>query len=151
MILLETIEALGRRGQTVNVSRGYARNFLIPKKKAIAATPGNLKKVESLRAHLVQEEEQRMGTLRDMAARLNAVSITIEAKASAEHHLYGSVTASHIRQALAEEGFELEERSIRLAEPLKELGVYTVPVRLHPDVATEVKVWVVEEKTEEAG
>jgi large subunit ribosomal protein L9 len=150
IILLENVEPLGIRGDTVTVKDGYARNYLIPKGLGAKVTPENLRKLDALKKKIRQEEMERMGMLRELAARLNSVSLTISAKVSSEGHLFGSVTTQSVYDALLAEGIELDPKAIRLEENLKEVGVYTVPVQLHPEIQTKVRVWVVEEKEGEA-
>jgi large subunit ribosomal protein L9 len=151
IILLENVEQLGMRGEIINVKPGYARNFLIPKGIGAKVTPDNLRKLDSLRKKLKQEELERMGMLRELAARLNSISLTIQAKASAEGHLFGSVTTQMISEALTAEGVEIDSKAIRLEENIKEVGVYTVPVHFHSEIQAKLRVWVVEERSAEEG
>ncbi|MBI4878510.1 MAG: 50S ribosomal protein L9 [Planctomycetes bacterium] len=146
IILLKDVEKLGRRGGLVRVKDGFALNYLLPKGFGVRATPDNLKRLEGLREKFEAEEKERTDKAHSLSDRLSKVSITIPAKASAEGHLYGSVSVSSIVEALAVEGIEVDARAVRLAEPIKEIGVYTIPVVLHDQVRTELKVWVVEEK-----
>ena len=151
IILLENVEQLGMRGEIINVKPGYARNFLIPKGIGAKVTPDNLRKLDSLRKKLKQEELERMGMLRELAARLNSISLTIQAKASPEGHLFGSVTTQMISDALTTEGVEIDSKAIRLEENIKEVGVYTVPVHFHSEIQAKLRVWVVEERSAEEG
>lgn len=145
IILREDIENLGRRGDVVNVAAGYGRNYLLPKGKAYRHTPGNERKVEAER-HLVRIREAReKGAAEELAAKLSQISTTIVRKVGEQDTLYGSVTSSDVGEALAKEGFEIDRRRIHLEEPIKTVGIYTVPVKLHPEVTAEVKVWVVKE------
>ncbi len=143
VILLEDIGGLGKRGASVRVADGYARNFLLPRKKAIAAV-GNSQAVfkdrERARVSLEQKQRQAAEALRN---RLAAVSLQFSAQVGEEDQLYGSVTVVDIQDALKAEGFAIERKNIRLAEPLKALGVFEVPVHLFQDVEAPVKVWVV--------
>ncbi|HUD73226.1 MAG TPA: 50S ribosomal protein L9 [Dongiaceae bacterium] len=145
IVLREDVEKLGRRGEIVDVAAGYARNFLLPKGKALHATDGNLKRVEQERrkfvVHLAKEKEDAAA----MARRLAGVSCTVVRKVGENDQLYGSVTASDIAEYLVKEGIELDKRRILLDEPIKALGIYTIPVRLHPEVSGEIRVWVVKE------
>jgi|SRR6185436_5117948 large subunit ribosomal protein L9 len=145
IVLREDVEKLGRRGEIVDVAAGYARNFLLPKGKALHATDGNLKRVEQERrkfaVHLAKEKEDAAA----MARRLAGISCTIVRKVGENDHLYGSVTPSDIAEYLVKEGIELDKRRILLDEPIKALGIYTIPVRLHPEVSGEIRVWVVKE------
>jgi large subunit ribosomal protein L9 len=143
VILLEDITGLGKRGAAVKVADGYARNFLLPRKKAIAAV-GNSNAVfrDRERARVSREQKQRQSAeaLKD---RLAQVSLQFSVQVGEEDQLYGSVTVADIHQGLEAQGFAIERRSIRLPEPLKALGMFEVPVHLFQDVEAPVKVWVV--------
>jgi large subunit ribosomal protein L9 len=143
IILLEDITGLGKRGAAIKVADGYARNFLLPRKKAIAAV-GNSQAVfhDRERARVSREQKQRQAAeaLKD---RLAQVSLQFSVQVGEEDQLYGSVSAADIHQGLEAQGFVIERRSIRLAEPLKALGMFEVPVHLFQDVEAPVKVWVV--------
>jgi large subunit ribosomal protein L9 len=143
IILLEDITGLGKRGAAIQVADGYARNFLLPRKKAIAAM-GNSQAVfhDRERARVSREQKQRQAAeaLKD---RLAQVSLQFSVQVGEEDQLYGSVSAADIHQGLEAQGFVIERRSIRLAEPLKALGMFEVPVHLFQDVEAPVKVWVV--------
>jgi len=145
IVLREDIDKLGRRGDIVDVAVGYARNYLLPKRKALILSDGNLKTIEKERRryvlHLAKEKEDCLA----VAQRLNAISCTIVRKVGENEVLYGSVTAADIGDQVAREGVEIDKRRIQLDDPIKSLGIYTVPVRLHPEVTAEVKVWVVKE------
>lgn len=152
VILLVNDEKLGRQGEIISVKDGFARNHLIPRGVAALVTADNLKRAEILKKKYVQEEMERLGMLKELAAKLGTVSVTIQAKASDEGNLFGSVGASQILDALKDQGYEIESKTIRLEENIKKVGVYSVPVVLHGDeIKTEIKVWVVEEKTEGEG
>jgi len=143
VILLEDINGLGKRGAAVRVADGYARNFLLPRRKAIAAV-GNSQAVfrDRERARVSQEQKQRQSAeaVRD---RLAGVSLQFSVQVGEEEQLYGSVTVVDIQEALQAQGFEVERKSIRLTEPLKALGMFEIPVHLFQDVEAPVKVWVV--------
>lgn len=143
VILLEEIDGLGKRGSTVRVADGYARNFLLPRKKAIEAV-GNSQAVfrdrERARVALEQRERQEAQALRD---RLMQASLQFSVQVGEEDQLYGSVTAAEIHDALAAQGFTVERKAVRLEEPIKALGVFEVPVHLFQDIEAPVKVWVV--------
>ncbi len=147
IILLENIERLGMRGDIVSVKTGYARNFLIPKGFGAKVTPDNMRKLDGLKKKIHQEELERMGMLRELAARLNSISLTIQAKVSEGGHLFGSVTSTMVHEALVSEGVEIDPRTIRLEENIKEVGVYTVPVQFHSEIQAKLRVWVVEERS----
>lgn len=142
VILQENVEKLGTRGQVVEVSPGYARNFLLPRNLAIEATPGNLKRLEKIRATLAKREATERDSAAKLAELLGAVTLTLRRKAGESDHLFGSVTAADISEALAAQGYSVDKRKIRLEEPIKLIGEFSVPVRLHPEVETTVKVVV---------
>jgi large subunit ribosomal protein L9 len=143
IILTALVDNLGAEGDTVTVADGYARNFLIPKGLAMPATPGNLRRVESLRKKREASLAAQLEGAKTAVAQLVKQSYTITAAAGEDGKLYGSVTASDISEALKKEGIEVDRRKIVLEHPIRELGVYDVDVKLHPEVATKVKIWVV--------
>ncbi len=149
IILLENMEKLGLRGDIVNVKDGYARNCLIPKGIGAQVNAESLQRLESLKKRIRQDELEELGMLREMAARLNSISLTIQAKVSSDGHLFGSVSIAMIHEALKDEGVELDIKAIRLEGNIKEVGVYSVPVHLHSEIQAKLRVWVVEEKSEE--
>jgi large subunit ribosomal protein L9 len=145
VILLDEIDGLGRRGDKVNVSRGYARNYLLPNKLALEATgAGAAIFMESERIKSLRSDRMR-SVAEKLAAKLNKASVTVLMQAGEDDRLFGSVTASDIAEKLAAEGFEVDKRSIHLEEPLKALGAYNVHVKLHHDVEAKVRVWVKKE------
>ena len=143
IILRQAVENLGKTGDVVKVKSGYARNYLLPHGLAYEATPGNLKRIQQERERLEAAENERRGTAQGLAEKLEQVSLTFSARVGEEGKLFGSVTAADIAQQLEAQGFHLEKRQIDLHEPIKALGVYRVPVRLHADVKPEVRVWVI--------
>jgi large subunit ribosomal protein L9 len=145
VILREDIEKLGKRGDVVKVAPGYGRNYLLPKGLAYHYTSGNAKKVEVERKILNLHKAREKAEAEDLANRISQISTTIVRKVGENETLYGSVTGADIAEALEREGFAMEKRKILLEEPLKTLGIYTVPVKLHPEVTAELKVWVVKE------
>jgi large subunit ribosomal protein L9 len=146
VILREDVERLGSRGQVVRVADGYARNFLLPKRLAVAATDSNRKIVEQERqAHLRREAKQK-GEAEDLAKLLGGVTVTIAQKAGENDQLFGSVTAKDVADALAQQNYTIDRRKVQLEEPIKQLGEFKVPVRLHRDVTAEVTVKVVKEE-----
>ncbi|MFO1077547.1 MAG: 50S ribosomal protein L9 [Planctomycetota bacterium] len=146
LLLKQNVEHLGRIGEIVTVKPGYARNYLLPHGYAVAITKNNVAEIERARALALAEEQTRVQGYRDLAAKLNETSVTIEGKANAEGHLFGSVTTSNVAAALRGKGIVVEDRQVRLEQPLKEIGVFEVPVHLHADVVATVKVWVVQQK-----
>ncbi len=145
VILRMAIDNLGHPGDIVNVSPGYARNFLLPRGFAFEATEGNKKRIAQEKARLEAAEGERRQTAQEFAKVLEEVSITFSARVGEEGKLFGSVTAADIAQQLEPQGHNVEKRQIDLHEPIKALGVYRVPIRLHADVKPEIKVWVIKQ------
>lgn len=145
IILRQGVENLGKPGDVVKVKAGYARNYLLPHGLAYEATPGNLKRIQQERERLEAAENERRNTAQGLAESLEQVSLTFSARVGEEGKLFGSVTAADIAQQLEAQGFHVEKRQIDLHEPIKALGVYRVPVRLHADVKPEVRVWVIKQ------
>lgn len=143
VILRESVEKLGHPGDVVKVSPGFARNYLLPRGIAYEATPGNLKRIAQEKERLEAAENARRAAAQEMAAKLEPVSLTFSARVGEEGKLFGSVTSSDIAHQLEAQGIKLEKRMIDLHEPIRALGVYKVPVKLHADVKSEVKVWVI--------
>ena len=145
IILRQAVENLGKPGDVVKVKNGYARNYLLPHNLAYEATPGNLKRIQQERDRLEAAENQRRGTAQELATKLEQVSLTFSARVGEEGKLFGSVTAADIAQQLEQQGYHIEKRQIDLHEPIKALGVYRVPIRLHADVKPEIRVWVIKQ------
>ncbi len=145
VILRERIEQLGEAGEIVDVKPGYGRNYLIPKGLAYEATESNKRRLEAERARHQAKEAETLGEAQKRAASIEGISLTFHARAGQEGKLFGSITSADIAEKLAEQGVTVERRQIELDEPIKALGVTSVPVRLHPQVRPEVKVWVIQE------
>ena len=145
VILREDVEKLGAAGDVVTVKDGYARNYLLPRGLAYAATDGNKRRLEAERKSRSRRADAEVAEAGAIAARLEAVSLSFSMKAGEGDKLFGSVTTHDIAERLKAEGFEVDKKAIDLPEPIKALGVYKVPVRLHPDVKPEIRVWVVKE------
>jgi large subunit ribosomal protein L9 len=145
VILRQAVENLGHPGDVVTVSNGFARNYLLPRGIAFQATEGNKKRIAQEKARLEQAESQRRDSAQDIAKKLEEVSITFAARVGEEGKLFGSVTTGDIADQLAAQGFTIERRQIDLHEPIKSLGVYRVPIKLHADVKPEIKVWVIKQ------
>lgn len=143
VILIQDVERLGSMGDAVTVKDGYARNYLIPNKKAREATPGNMKMMDDLKKKREEEEKKKIGEFQALAEKISALSLTIAAQAGEEEKLFGSVSNDMIRDALAEEGVTVDKKDIIIEEPIKKLGIYKVSVRIHPEVKASLKVWVV--------
>jgi large subunit ribosomal protein L9 len=146
VILREDVDKLGSRGQTVEVAAGYARNFLLPKRKAVRATQANKKIVEQERQAHVRREATERGAAEELAKLLHGVSVTIAQKAGEMDQLFGSVTVKDIAEALEKQNFTIERRKIHLDEPIKQLGEHAVVVKLFHEVSAEIKVNVVREE-----
>ena len=145
VILREDIDNLGTRGSVVKVAPGYARNFLLPKKMAVAATESNKKIVEQERQSHLKREAKESADAGDLGKLMAAVEVTIAHKAGENDQLFGSVTATDVATALEKQGYTIDRRKVQLDEPIKKLGDYKVSVKLHRDVVVEIPVHVVKE------
>jgi len=145
IILLEDVDRLGKRGAILNVTNGYGRNFLIPRKLAAPATDSNLKLAETQGKKVQIQEAKEEKSAGELKTELEKVSITIPMKSGEGEVLFGSVTSANIASALEEQGFTVDKRKIELEEPIKRLGDFQVTVKLHKNVAAQVKVSVVKE------
>jgi large subunit ribosomal protein L9 len=145
IILRQNHNKLGNIGEVVVVKDGYARNYLIPRNIAFRATEGNLKALEEEKKSLVRREEKAAKEAEKLAAQLASLSLTITMKVGEDDKLFGAVTSQMIADSLVEKGFTIDKRIIELEEPIKTLGIFEVPVKLHSKVAAKVKVWVVRE------
>jgi large subunit ribosomal protein L9 len=143
LLLIQSVDHLGSQGEVVEVKPGFANNYLLPQGLATVATDHHKRMVEKHKAKLQEIEKQRLKSFRDQASEISKLSVTIEANANDDGHLYGSVGAPEIVAALKGQDVNLSQDQIRLEGPLKELGLYTVKVQLHQAVETELKVWVV--------
>ena len=145
LILMADVEGLGLEGQTVNVTEGYARNYLLPRKLAVPVSHAALKRLEKNRLARESRQQNERAAAQALAKALEQVSCTITVKVGDNDKLFGSVNANDIADTLKAQKIELDRRKIHLAEPIRELGVYTVKVKLHPEVEASLKVWVVGE------
>jgi large subunit ribosomal protein L9 len=145
VILQESVEKLGARGDVVTVAAGYARNYLLPRKLALEASPDNLKRLDKIRGSLAKRTATEREQAQQQAALLAAVTVTLARKAGENDQLFGSVTAADLAEALARQGFEVDKRRIQLAEPIKIVGEYTVTVKLVHDVTADFKAIVARE------
>ena len=143
LLLIQSVDHLGKQGDVVEVRAGFARNYLLPQGLATVATDHHKRMVDKHKAKLMEIEKQRLSSLQALADMLSKQSITIEANANDEGHLYGSVGAPEIVSALKQASFNITTDQVRLEGPLKELGLYTVKIHLHSDIESELKVWVV--------
>jgi len=145
VLLRENVERLGGIGDVVDVKPGYARNYLLPRGLAVEVTPGNVRRVAILKQRAEEERRRREQELAALAENLKSVSVTIAAKANEEGHLFGSVNAARIAEALQAEGYPVDEKMIQLPEPIKECGVVDVPLQVTQELASSCKVWIVAE------
>ena len=143
VILIEDVSSLGKAGDTLQVAEGYGRNFLIPKKMALEATPANLRQLEQRKESFLQRSAKEKQAAEALAARIEEVSCTLSRPAGESEKLFGSVTAQDLQKHLQERGISLDRRKIHLPGPIKKLGTYTIALKLHPDVTAQVKVEVV--------
>ena len=145
VILMTDVPALGHRGETRDVANGYARNFLLPRKLAVPATPANLKNVEHLKRQRVKEDHRALEAAKAAAERIDALTLSVTARASEDGRLYGSVSQQDVVEFLERHKLPLEKRRVLLEEPIKAVGEYKVPVRLHGDVTAALTVSVTRE------
>ncbi len=145
VILIADVAGLGVEGEVVRVAEGYARNFLLPQRKAALVTPGTRRLVEKKKAERLERQALERDAAEALAKQLGTVSVTLSVKTGEGGKLFGSVTAADILTALEKQGVKLDKKQLQLAAPLRELGVFEVPCKLHDEVATTCKVWVVEE------
>jgi large subunit ribosomal protein L9 len=145
VILRDHVDNLGRRGEIVKVADGYARNYLLPRKLALPATDGNKKHVERERAKFEAKESEERKVVEAVASRLANVELVIARRVGETEALYGSVTTADIAEGLAAKGFDVDRRKLQLADPIKKIGEFDVPIKLHRDVTATVKVKVVPE------
>ncbi len=145
IILKEDVENLGQPGDVVEVKAGYARNYLIPRQFALRATPQNLKIFEQEKKRIEIKRSKDRRNAQAIAEKLQGVSLTATVAVGEEDKVFGSVTSQNVADLLADKGFEVDKRKIQLDEPIKALGVYDVPIKLHSEVEAQIKVWVVKE------
>ncbi len=146
IILLEDVANLGKRGEKIAVKDGYARNYLLPRKLALPATPSGLKMLKEEERRRAVREMKMHREAEDLAKALSKVSCTAEVQAGEDDRVFGAVTSGDIAELLSNQGFDIDKRKIVLDEPLKALGVYTIPIRLYKDVEAKIKVWVVKKQ-----
>ena len=146
IILQEDVEKLGTRGQVVEVAEGYARNFLLPRKLGLEASAGNMKRLEKMRAVFAKKEATEKDAAQKLAELLAGVSLELTRRAGENDQLFGSVTSADISDALAAQGYNVEKRKIALADPIKVVGEYEIPVKLHREVTATLKLAVKKEE-----
>lgn len=142
VILQENVDGVGHLGDVLDVSDGFARNYLLPRRKALQASPRNVKAFEHAKRVMGERANKEKLEIEGLAKKLSAVSLTITAQVGKDDKLFGSVTVKDIAEGLAAQGFEVDRRKIQLAQPIKELGTFAVPVKLHRDVTASVSVVV---------
>ncbi len=150
VILKEHVEHLGERGDVVKVAPGYARNYLLPRKLALAVTAGNKKQIEHEKKVAAQKAAEERAVAQALATRFAQTEVSLTRRAGENNQLFGSVTSADIAEALAKQGFEVDRRKIQLAEPIKAIGEHAVAVKLHRDVTAQIKVIVAAEGASEA-
>jgi len=143
LILIRDVDKIGKAGSIVKTKDGFARNFLIPNKLAIPVTAGNLKKLEEEKAKKSAQAQKIKQEAEALKAKIMNLSLTMPVLTQEEDKLYGSITAQDLYKLLKDEGLDIDKSRIMLQEPIKALGIYEVPVELHPEVSTKIKVWVV--------
>ena len=146
VVLQETVEGLGHVGDLLDVSDGFARNYLLPRRKALEASSRNVKALEHVKRVSAEKARKEKQQIEAVAKKISAVSLTVTAQVGKDDKMFGSVTVKDIVEGLAEHGFEVDRRRIQLAQPIKELGTFTVPVKLHRDVTASVSVMVVKKQ-----
>jgi large subunit ribosomal protein L9 len=148
VILKEDVPKLGSRGDVVKVAEGYGRNFLLPRKLALEASPGNKAVIEQMKAASLRRSAKEKAQAEELATQFEGVSVSFQRRSGEHDQLFGSVTAGDIAEALEKKGFNVDRRKIHIHEPLKTLGEFTVPIRLHKDVSTYLKVVIEKEAAE---
>jgi len=146
VILRQTVQDVGHAGEIVTVKSGYGRNYLIPRGLAYIATKANKKRVDAEAVKRAQQTESDRADAEILAGKLASLSIEFTVKAGEGDKLFGSITSGDIAEQLAERGYEIDKRTIILEEPIKMIGIYKVPIRIHHDVHAEVRVWVIKEE-----
>jgi large subunit ribosomal protein L9 len=149
VILKEDVTSLGSRGDVVKVAEGYGRNYLLPRKLAIRASEGNKAVIEQMKAAAVRRSAKEKSGAEALAKQFDGLSVTFTRRAGEQDQLFGSVTSGDIADALTKKGFDIDRRKIQVHEPLKSLGEFDVPVRLHKDVTTHLKVVIEKEEVVE--
>ncbi len=145
VILRQNYESLGQVGEIVEVKNGYARNFLIPRKIAYAALKGNIRALEEEKKTIEKKKQLEIQAAEKLSGELEKVSVTIPVQVGEEDKIFGSVTTQMIADALKEKGYDIDRRKIEIEEPIKSLGIYGISIKLHQNVTTNIKVWVVRE------
>jgi len=143
LILIKDVAGIGKSGAVVKVKDGFGRNFLLLKNLAVPVTQGNLKNLEQSKARRALQEEKEKKAAEELKAKLAALSLTIAVLTQEKDKLYANITSQEVQKALKDEGYDIDKKLILLEEPIKALGIYEIPVKLHPEVSGLVKVWIV--------
>ena len=149
VILQENIDGLGYLGDVLDVAKGYARNYLLPRKKAVVANERQQKMFEHLKRQVEKKAKEELTAINDFGKKLSGISLSFEVQTGKEDKLFGSVTTKDIAEQLAAKGFEVDRRKIQLAQPIKELGTFSVPVKLHREIVSKISVTVQKKDGEE--
>ncbi len=145
VILIEDIPSLGKAGERIKVADGYAKNYLLPRKKAVKATAATIKNLKQEQLASERRQQRLLHEAQQLAQRINEITCTISKAAGEEGKLFGAVTTTDIENALRKHGISIDRKKIVLEEPIKNVGVYTIPIKLHPNVVAELKLWVEKE------
>ncbi|MDI6744342.1 MAG: 50S ribosomal protein L9 [Thermodesulfovibrionales bacterium] len=145
VILKEDVKNLGKMGDIVNVAEGHARNFLIPKKLAVEAVTGNIKELEHQKKVIQEKAKKQKDSAQTLSEKISSLNLFIKAKAGEEEKLFGSITSMDIAAALKNEGIDIDKKRISVEEPIKRLGSYTVGVKVHPEITTQLNITVIAE------
>ena len=146
IIMLENIEKVGNKGEVVNVKRGFARNYLVPRKHAIYATPDNMKKLGSIQAQIAEKEQKHVAELKILAGKINELTLTFVRKVDENEHMFGSVSENDIVHALRENGVEIHKAMLVIDKHIKELGTHSIQVKLHKDITSNIRIVVDKEQ-----
>ncbi len=150
VILVETVPSLGKAGDIVQVATGYARNFLVPKKLALEASPANLKLLERQRESFLDKASREKRNAQELASKIENLPFTMARPAGENEKLFGSVTSMDLQKFLDQQGIAVDRRKIQLPNPIKNLGSFTIPIRLHPEVTAQLQVQVVPAAADQA-
>ena len=143
LILTQDVPKIGKAGSIIKVKDGFARNFLIPNDLAVVVTPGNLKKLQQDKLSREKELEKTKQEALELSKKLTGKSFTIISEVHEEDKLYGSITVIEVSRVLEDEGFKINKKAIQLEEPIKTTGIFEIPIKLHPEVTANIKIWIV--------
>ncbi len=143
VILIQDYENLGKAGEEFEVKDGYARNYLIPRGIALKATPNNIKRFQEEARLRTLKQDRALLKSRELAEKLKTLSLTVPVQVGEEDRVFGAVTSQIIAEQLQEKGYEVDKRQIQLEEPIKALGIFEIPIKLHPEISASVKLWVI--------